>query len=486
MSQDILDKVLRSPRLPSLPAIAIEVTNLAQQDVGMQRIADLLEQDPALSSKILKIANSAFYGQSRAIGTIGRALVVMGLSAVKTLALGFSLVANLKRSEDESFDHIQYWRRSLFTATAGRALTARVGGAHREEAFMGGLLQDIGMVAMGQALGESYTRLAWQAGIDHASLCVLEREAFGVDHAEVGAALAEQWHLPPLLVAPIRYHESPDGADESVLPLVRSVALGNRVAEIFLSDGETGALGTYRTQLAEWFGLTSDQADTTLREIHEQTGEMAQLFDLPTGDLDNPDEILARANETLAEITLQSQQQNKQLVSDANTDALTDSLNRRAFDAAMAEGVQAATQSRPASLLLLDIDHFKTFNDMHGHAVGDRVLKVFAATLRRVVGDRGRVYRYGGEEFAVFCPDTDNTAARMVAEDLRRAVADEARVRVRGNDQELSITCSVGVATHDGQAFDSAESLVKAADQGLYAAKADGRDCVRAYAARAA
>ena len=276
-----------------------------------------------------------------------------------------------------------------------------------------------------------------------------------------------------MLVAPIRYHESPDAAGEDVLRLVRSVALGNRVAEIFLSEeGRAGALDTYHTQAAAWFAVQSDLADRMLGEIHQETDDMARLFDLPTGDLGNADEILARANETLTQITLQSQQQtsqleqlNKQLIDQVNTDSLTGALNRRAFDACVAENFLSATTSQPVSVLFVDVDHFKTFNDTHGHAVGDRVLKVFAATLREAVGARGKVFRYGGEEFAVVCPGADA----------------EARVRKRDYDQELRITCSIGVATHDGDTFKSVESLTSAADQGVYIAKSAGRDCVRAY-----
>ena len=311
-----------------------------------------------------------------------------------------------------------------------------------------------------------------------------------MDHAEVGTALAEAWKLPPMLVAPIRYHENPDAAGEEVRPLVRSVALGNRIAEIFLSEEGSGhALDTYHRQVAAWFDVPRDLADPMLSEIHQQTDEMARLFDLPTGNLGNPDEILARANETLTQITLQSQQQttqleerNKQLVDEANTDSLTGSLNRRAFDACVEEHFQAATESQPVSVLFLDVDHFKKFNDDHGHAVGDRVLKVFAETLREAVGDRGTVFRYGGEEFAIICPGADIKAAAMAAEAARHAVEHEARVRERDNDQELRITCSIGVATHDGGTYNSGDSLVEAADQGVYAAKTAGRNCVRTCA----
>ena len=488
MNRELLDKVLHSPRLPSLPTVALEVIDLTQRpDVSIDRIADAVRHDPALSTKLLKTVNSSFYGQAQTISTISRALVVLGLNAVKTLALGFSLVGNLKGAGGTSFDHVGYWRRSLYTAAAARTLSQRVDIARREEAFLGGLLQDLGMVAMNQALGDEYRQLLEKAGAEHSSLCALEQEAFGTDHAEVGGALAEKWQLPPTLVAPIRYHESPDAADEEILPLVRSVALGNRVAEIFLSEeGSSTALDTYHTQAAAWFDVHRDVADQMLSEVHQQTNEMSRLFDLPTGDLGNPDEILARANEALTQMTLQSQmhstqleQQNKQLVDEVNTDPLTGASNRRAFDAFVAECFEAARENQPVSVLFSDIDHFKRFNDKHGHAVGDRVLKVFAETLRESVGERGKVFRYGGEEFAVVCPGTDAEAGAMLAEHARRTVELSARVRARDCNSPLTVTCSIGVATHDGRAYDSSDALVRAADKAVYIAKSEGRNCIR-------
>ena len=184
--------------------------------------------------------------------------------------------------------------------------------------------------------------------------------------------------------------------------------------------------------------------------------------------------------------TTQLEQRNQQLVDEVNTDSLTGISNRRAFDTFVAENFLSATASQPVSVLFVDVDHFKfvdvdhfkTFNDTHGHAVGDRVLKVFAATLSEAVGEQGKVFRYGGEEFAVVCPGADAAAAATAAEDARHAVAHEARVRKRDHDQELRITCSIGVSTHDGDTFESVESLIKAADQGVYAAKSAGRNQV--------
>jgi len=131
----------------------------------------------------------------------------------------------------------------------------------------------------------------------------------------------------------------------------------------------------------------------------------------------------------------------------------------------------------------MDIDHFKKFNDTHGHAVGDQVLIVFTRTLQGTVGDAGTVFRYGGEEFAIVCPATDRKAAASLAEACRAAIQNDARLTTE-DGQELSITCSIGVACHDGRFFASSAQLVKAADQGVYAAKDAGRNAVRVFTPR--
>jgi len=128
LSKNLLGRVLQSPRLPSLPAIALKVLDFSSQpDVGFRDIADAIQGDPGLSSKILKTVNSAFYGQAREISTLSRALHVLGLNSVKTLVLGFPLVADLKQSHGKGFDHVAYWRRSLYSATAAKTLSRRAG-----------------------------------------------------------------------------------------------------------------------------------------------------------------------------------------------------------------------------------------------------------------------------------------------------------------------------------------------------------------------
>ena len=180
------------------------------------------------------------------------------------------------------------------------------------------------------------------------------------------------------------------------------------------------------------------------------------------------------------QITLQSQQENRQLINEVSTDALTNVSNRRAFDQFSKDQFLSATSDRPVSVLFLDIDHFKTFNDTHSHALGDRVLVAFAKTLQKATSERGQVFRYGGEEFAIVCPGANGMSVTQIAEQARRAVETDARVNDDGGGQ-LCVTCSIGVATQTGDTFDNADKLVKAADQALYDAKSSGRNCVRTY-----
>jgi diguanylate cyclase (GGDEF)-like protein len=491
-NSDLLERILKSPRLPSLPTIALEVIDLVQQqDVNIKQIAETIQHDPALSSKILKTVNSSFYAQAHSIGTISHALVVLGLNSVKTLALGFSLVTNLAKPDEDAFDHMGLWKRSLFTATAAKAIAQSVGVVQQEEAFLGGLLQDLGMLAMHQVLGPAYEQVIKQAGDTHRPLAAAEQEALQLDHCLVGGELAAAWKLPPLLAEPIRYHHAPDKAPEAMQQIVRCVAVGNEVAGVFCDpeDCSGQSLEGYLQLMESWFAKDREAAEPLLSTIHKQTKEMQRLFELNTGDLGEPGAILAKANDAMVELSLQSQQehhqleqQNRKLEDEANHDALTGAANRRRLDAVLAQAFHEATADRPLSLLFLDADHFKQFNDSHGHPTGDRVLVKLAETLSTCCPEPALVGRYGGEEFALVLPNTDRPSAARIAECVRVAIS-EADV-FNDEQQALRITASIGVACHDGTVFRRLEQFVRAADQGVYAAKAAGRNAVRVFTPR--
>lgn len=155
----------------------------------------------------------------------------------------------------------------------------------------------------------------------------------------------------------------------------------------------------------------------------------------------------------------------------ATTDALTELANRRHF-LALAEAAFARC-SRPYSVVMLDVDHFKSFNDAHGHLVGDVVLAEVARRVRDAAGDGALVGRFGGEEFAVALPGVALDEARVAAERIRAAVAAGPVATERG---ELGVTVSVGVADDGGASV--LEDVLRRADDRLYEAKHEGRDRV--------
>ncbi len=167
-----------------------------------------------------------------------------------------------------------------------------------------------------------------------------------------------------------------------------------------------------------------------------------------------------------------------QLEQEATRDYLTNLSNRRHFtELAEKELPRARRHGRPLSLLLIDLDHFKNVNDRFGHGAGDAVLRETAALLAGGVRQSDRVCRFGGEEFAILLPETEVQAATELAERLRIALQANVFVHAQGR---IAISCSIGVSTLNGATTDL-DHLVKQADQALYAAKAQGRDCVRVF-----
>lgn len=159
----------------------------------------------------------------------------------------------------------------------------------------------------------------------------------------------------------------------------------------------------------------------------------------------------------------------------ATTDELTELLNRREAMARLDEHWASSTRhNAPVSVITLDLDHFKSFNDVYGHAIGDAVLRATAATLRETCRREESPCRIGGEEFLILCPRASEGEAAVAAERLRTSI--EART-VRVNDLELSVTVSFGVAERE-PGMNTPNDLLHAADEALYAAKDAGRNRV--------
>lgn len=169
----------------------------------------------------------------------------------------------------------------------------------------------------------------------------------------------------------------------------------------------------------------------------------------------------------------------EQIRKEAMTDGLTGLSNRKAFDAAIARVTEEAQSNGTSfTLMMVDIDHFKTFNDNYGHQIGDQVLRLVARTLIEGVKGRDIAARYGGEEFAIILPDTMLTAGVAVGNSLRKAVATKDVINRSSGEKLGRITMSVGVA--EFIPGERVEDLIERADAALYTAKHNGRNQVAA------
>jgi diguanylate cyclase (GGDEF)-like protein len=505
MNAELVQRIRDCSALPSLPTIALKVLELARQDDSdVAEIARVITKDAALSSKILRTVNSSFYGRSQKVGTISHAMVILGLQSVKTLVLGFSLVTSLSRNRSKSdrggsFDHVRYWKRSIYAATAARTIATKLPQANvqGEECFLAGLLMDIGMLVLDQTLGAKYAALVEKAAT-HQGLSRVEAVELGMTHAEVSRVLAEHWKLPPVLSQPMachHYDQTQVGSiDASVRPLADVVRLASRCADVFMEADAAAPIKDVRAACQAGFEMSGADADLMLDEISRRTAESAPLFDIKIGN-ESYDAILKKANERLIELTLSTQRQaaelqasastlqaqNAQLKAKALTDALTGLGNRAGFDATLAQQLAMAKSSQKSlALLLLDVDHFKAVNDTHGHPTGDAVLRSIAQVLKAAaMSGGGSSFRYGGEELALIIPGAARARAAALAETIRAALA--ARPVVFGQTS-VKVTASIGVVVFEpGGALSEPAHLLKAADLAVYAAKKAGRNFVKVF-----
>ena len=193
----------------------------------------------------------------------------------------------------------------------------------------------------------------------------------------------------------------------------------------------------------------------------------------------DPNELLARTatqvrRKQYADRLRESVEQTMEM---AIMDGLTGLYNRRYFDGQFKTlAQQAASRDKKLSIVLTDIDYFKSINDSHGHDVGDEVLREFGARVQGSVRGADVACRYGGEEFVLILPDSDGKAAITIAERLRSRMEHDP-IDVSGGQKKLSITISLGVASIEGS-HDTAEAMLKRADEALYRAKREGRNRV--------
>lgn len=200
---------LRVGDLPALPAALTEVlAALGHEEVNTEHLAQLIERDPALCGRTLRLANSPFYGLQGRVGTAHDALRLLGLRSVGSMMSAASLAAYAKLNRCAGFDFKVYWRHSLAVSMAAREIAIACG-HDPDQASVAGLLHDVGQLALAAYFPDAFAAaldLGRSADCDDAPA---ERSVLGLDHAQVGGLVALHWNLPPAVVQAIRGHHTP-------------------------------------------------------------------------------------------------------------------------------------------------------------------------------------------------------------------------------------------------------------------------------------
>lgn len=210
MHSETLETIKRSASLPSIPIVATRCYEMTQDaNCDYDKLVDLLTTDPGISASVLKLANSPLFGVTRQVSTLKQAISLLGVKRIRELVLVRYLVQKTEEMPNDKIDINYYWRLSLTTAILTSKFADAVAPHHRDEAFMGGLLADVGVIVLSRALPKQYASIAakyqphesedWIGG---------EYGLMGVTHGEVTAMVLEQWNLPQTLVQAVRYHHA--------------------------------------------------------------------------------------------------------------------------------------------------------------------------------------------------------------------------------------------------------------------------------------
>ena len=339
------------------------------------------------------------------------------------------------------------------------------------------------MVAFDCALGEQYAVPANRLEEGFVAVHASELEQLGLGHMALGGMLTRAWNLPPNLVAAIEHYADPSSAPVEFRTTVACVTLGAHCGDIGTATNPGRALSEFRSA-ATVLGFSEAAAQAIIEEGLDQAAVLLQIFEGPGVETIVPAEILSRAHEALLELSLALAQETDRMANEeaelrtqAQVDVLTSVANRRHFDEVIAQQVAISLRySRPLSLLIIDVDHFKLVNDTYGHPGGDVVLRDLAARIRSSVRAADFVARYGGEEFAVLLSETGGEGACDAAERIRLAIS--ATPIGIAPAKFVPVTVSVGLATLGEAGAHSVASLISSADTALYAAKHGGRNQV--------
>lgn len=269
MDQLALAKIMmKLSALPSLPQVANRVIQLTYDPkASYDEICEVICRDQVLTSKVLKLVNSAYYGLPRKVVTITDALTILGIETLRTMVLGVSIHKALTDHKCRSvIKRKQLWRHATACAMASKLLAVRLGISESENVFIAGLLHDIGKIILSSFLSTEYSQVIDLCKQKKCSTIEAELEVLKITHSDVGMTVAEKWNLPIILAEPIGYHHDP--LHKCNYPeVVQLVYLGDIIATIAGYDSGQEVGVTISSEVLDKCDLTYSQLCMIADEI---------------------------------------------------------------------------------------------------------------------------------------------------------------------------------------------------------------------------
>lgn len=255
-------------QLPAMPAVVQDVINsFDDPNLDVKDLAEKISHDQGLSTKVLRVANSSFYGLSRQVATVHDAVVVLGFGSIRSLVLAAGFVHAFPDTSPGLFERKQFWHHSLRVAACARVL-AKCCRQNAEVAFTAGLLHDVGQLVLDTCLHKQFNAVLERLGKKGGDLYQLEREMLGFDHAIVGAEMAKRWNFPAPIQQVIQSHHLADGETKEVLTSL--VHLADMLAQALESGmGEDEIPAHLASQPCAGFGLTPENLRACLPEVEQ-------------------------------------------------------------------------------------------------------------------------------------------------------------------------------------------------------------------------
>lgn len=284
MARDVsqLIRSLETSNLPSLPHVLLRVLDACNRnETSLKAIAEIISKDTALSSKVLGASSSALYGRQNGIAKYEQKLIMLGLDMVKTIAISssiFHVFSNI--SSNQEFDLKSFWRRSLTSATLAKFIAQETAYPHPEEAYLTGLLLDVGQLVLWSNFPKQYAKFSDVS--DDLRLMQRETDEIGSNHCEVGAWLTGSWHLNSFLGDALLYHHEPAPRVADSHPLIRIAHVANSLS-----------LGSDEQRLADGTALLGITPDVSLQILDKARGLVTRIaqsleIDIDTGSAEDP------------------------------------------------------------------------------------------------------------------------------------------------------------------------------------------------------